>query len=277
MRIRFGIAIFLASVNAAEAELANDNDRARERAALVAELASRRQILRSAPLPPSPESAPDEGAIPLVMRRIDGDSDEPIRNRKVLDAMESVPRHWFVPAELQRFAYEDRPLPIGNGQTISQPYVVAFMTQLLDPQPDCKILEVGTGSGYQAAVLTKFSPQVYTIEIVEPLYRQALVRLKRFGLDSEHVRLGDGYRGIPQAAPFDRIIVTAAADQIPRPLIEQLRPGGRMVIPVGPQRGMQRLVVLEKDATSKVHTRTSHPVKFVPLTGGGPRSSREKP
>lgn len=199
-----------------------------------------------------------------------------ISNRKVLAAINAVPRHLFVPASLQRLAYENRPLPIGYGQTISQPFIVALMTELLDPAPGAKILEVGTGSGYQAAILKQFTPEVYTIEIVEGLYRETLPRLRRLGFDERHVVLGDGYRGLPKVAPFDRIIVTAAADHIPEPLVEQLRPGGRMVIPVGPERGMKRLMVVEKDASGKVRSRNVQPVNFVPLTGNGARGVEKK-
>ncbi|MFL6567708.1 MAG: protein-L-isoaspartate(D-aspartate) O-methyltransferase [Chthoniobacterales bacterium] len=197
-----------------------------------------------------------------------------IQNPKVLEAMRSVPRHWFVPQSVQADAYTDRPLPIGYGQTISQPYIVAMMTELLNPQPNWKVLEVGTGSGYQAAILTKFTPNVYTIEIVEPLQKQALARLRKFGLDEKHVIDGDGYAGLPKVAPFDGIIVTASASQIPAPLLEQLKPGGRMVVPVGSVSAKQRLLVVEKDASGKVRTRTVLPVQFVPLTGEG--GTREK-
>jgi protein-L-isoaspartate(D-aspartate) O-methyltransferase len=197
-----------------------------------------------------------------------------IRNTKVLDAMRTVPRHIFVPPNMQRDAYQNRPLPIGYGQTISQPFIVAMMTELLDPQPSDKILEIGTGSGYQAAVLAKFTPNVYTIEIVEPLHQQARPKLQQLGLGADKVISGDGYFGLEKAAPFDKIIVTAAADHIPPPLIQQLKPGGRMVIPVGPVHATQRLVAVEKDASGKIRSRTIHPVKFVPLTGG-PRGEKK--
>ncbi|MFN2507701.1 MAG: protein-L-isoaspartate(D-aspartate) O-methyltransferase [Chthoniobacterales bacterium] len=203
------------------------------------------------------------------------DEHQGIKDPKVLDAMRSVPRHLFVPDAMQREAYADRPLPIGYGQTISQPYIVALMTELLDVKPGAKILEVGTGSGYQAAILTKFTPEVYTIEIVEPLQKQAVARLQRFGLGSDRVIHGDGYFGLEKAAPFDGIIVTAAADHIPPPLIQQLRPGGRMIIPIGPVHATQRLVVVEKESSGKVRSRSIHPVKFVPLTGG-PKAQEKK-
>lgn len=198
-----------------------------------------------------------------------------IQNPKVLEAMGTVPRHWFVPENMQRDAYADRPLPIGFGQTISQPYIVAMMTELLNPRPDWKVLEIGTGSGYQAAVLTKFTPDVYTMEIVEPLHKQAVPRLQKLGLGSDRVLHGDGYFGVEKAAPFDGIIVTAAADHIPPPLIQQLKPGGRMVIPIGAVHATQRLVVVEKDQSGKVRSRTVLPVQFVPLTGG-PRGQEKK-
>ena len=249
------------------------DDRASERSSLVLQLTARRQPgggSGSAP-PPSLGSA-DKGAGPRYGSvRVDDGSDRAIHNAKVIEAMGSVPRHWFVPDALQREAYADRPLPIGYGQTISQPYIVALMTELLNPKEDWKILEVGTGSGYQAAVLTKFTSNIYTIEIVEPLHKQALPRLKQFGLGPDRVIHGDGYFGIEKAAPFDGIIVTAAADHIPPPLIQQLRPGGRMVLPIGPVHAAQRLVVVEKDAAGKVRTHTHHPVRFVPLTGGPAR------
>jgi protein-L-isoaspartate(D-aspartate) O-methyltransferase len=197
-----------------------------------------------------------------------------IRNGKVVEAMRAVPRHLFVPGNMQREAYENRPLPIGYGQTISQPFIVAMMTELLDPQPGDKILEIGTGSGYQAAILAKFTPNVYTIEIVEPLHQQVRPRLQQFGLGADKVMSGDGYFGLEKAAPFDKIIVTAAADHIPPPLIQQLKPGGRMVIPIGPVHATQRLVAVEKDAAGKVRSRAIHPVKFVPLTGG-PRGEKK--
>jgi protein-L-isoaspartate(D-aspartate) O-methyltransferase len=172
---------------------------------------------------------------------------------------------------MQRDAYANRPLPIGYGQTISQPFIVALMTELLDPKPGSKILEVGTGSGYQAAILTKFTSDVHTIEIVEPLHKQAAPKLKKLGLGSDRVVHGDGYFGLEKAGPFDGIIVTAAADHIPPPLIQQLKPGARMVIPIGPVHATQRLVVVTKAEDGKVRSRSVHPVRFVPLTGGPKR------
>jgi protein-L-isoaspartate(D-aspartate) O-methyltransferase len=248
------------------------DDRAADRASMVLQLTARRQTAAGGLVPPPSLGGNDKGAGPRYGSvRVDNGSDRAIRNAKVIDAMGSVPRHLFVPPELQREAYADRPLPIGYGQTISQPYIVALMTELLDPQEGWKVLEIGTGSGYQAALLTKFTSNIYTIEIVEPLHKQALQRLKQFGLGADRVLHGDGYFGIEKAAPFDGIIVTAAADHIPPPLIQQLRPGGRMVLPIGPVHATQRLVVVEKDAAGKVRTQTHHPVRFVPLTGGPAR------
>jgi protein-L-isoaspartate(D-aspartate) O-methyltransferase len=191
-----------------------------------------------------------------------------MKNKRVRAAMRAVPRDLFVPAALESEAYANRALPIGHGQTISQPELVAAMTELLDPKPDAKILEVGTGSGYQAAILSRLTPNVYTIEIIEALHSKARERLQQFGLGPERVILGDGFFGLEKEAPFDGIIVTAAAAQIPPPLIEQLRPGGRMIIPVGPAHEAQELLVLEKDEKGDVQKRTVYPVSFVPLTGG---------
>ncbi|MDP9290760.1 MAG: protein-L-isoaspartate(D-aspartate) O-methyltransferase, partial [Verrucomicrobiota bacterium] len=163
------------------------------------------------------------------------------------------------------------PVPIGYGQTISQPYIVGLMTQLLELRAQEKVLEIGTGSGYQAAILAQLTPNVFTIEIIPDLARAAQQRLASFGLDTKHVIEGDGYFGLESEAPFDAIIVTAAADHIPPPLIKQLKPGGRMVIPVGPVHSVQRLVVVEKDENEKTKTRSILPVQFVPLKGGSPR------
>ncbi|MDQ3313356.1 MAG: protein-L-isoaspartate(D-aspartate) O-methyltransferase [Verrucomicrobiota bacterium] len=257
---------------------AQEDDRAAERAGMVQEqLINRRSSSprgSSGAPPPSLFGDASRGLMPMVSSR-DLDEHLRIQNGKVLNAMRSVPRHLFVPANMQRDAYADRPLPIGYGQTISQPYIVALMTELLDPKPGAKILEVGTGSGYQAAVLTKFTPNVYTMEIVEPLQKQALPRLQKFGLGPERVINGDGYFGLEKIGPFDGIIVTAAADHIPPPLLQQLRPGARMIIPIGPVHATQRLVMVEKDAGGKVRSRSVHPVNFVPLTGG-PRAPDKK-
>lgn len=186
----------------------------------------------------------------------------------VLDAMRRVPRHAFVPEDLRDLAYADRPLPIGYGQTISQPYIVALMTDLLHLAPDGRALEIGTGSGYQAAILAELRQEVYTIEIVPALAEQAARRLSDLGYRTVHARQGDGYFGWPDAAPFDAIVVTAAASQIPPPLLEQLKPGGRMVIPIGAAFLTQQLMLVEKLADGSVRTETLLPVVFVPLTGG---------
>lgn len=190
-----------------------------------------------------------------------------IEDRRVLDAMRKVPRHRFVPPELQDHAYENRPLPIGEDQTISQPFVVAVMTQLLKLRADGRVLEIGTGSGYQAAVLAELARDVYSIEIVEPLARQAATTLASLGYDRIHLRTGDGYRGWPEAAPFDAIIVTCAPDHVPPPLEEQLAEGGRMVIPLGAA-GDQELVLIVKEGGQLVR-RDVIPVRFVPMTGPG--------
>ena len=186
---------------------------------------------------------------------------------RVMQALAKVPRHRFVPASQLRYAYRNRPLPIGHGQTISQPYIVAIMTDLLKLQPGDRVLEVGTGSGYQAAVLAELVNNVYTIEIIEPLGNRARDLLKKLGYDNITTRIGDGYYGWEAHAPFDAIIVTAAADHIPPPLIAQLKPGGRMMIPVGSRFMTQQLVVVEKDTDNNVTTRLILPVRFVPLTG----------
>ncbi len=185
----------------------------------------------------------------------------------VLGAMNVVERHRMVPASQQRYAYENRPLPIGHGQTISQPYIVALMTQLVEPDPDDVVLEVGTGSGYQAAVLAELVGHVYSIEIIRALASQAKHRLADLGYDNVTTRLGDGYYGWEEHAPFDAIVVTAAASHVPPPLIEQLKPGGRMVIPVGGRFTTQTLLLLEKTADGEIITRQYGSVIFVPLTG----------
>ncbi|WP_262378534.1 protein-L-isoaspartate(D-aspartate) O-methyltransferase [Luteimonas viscosa] len=185
----------------------------------------------------------------------------------VLEAMRAVPRHRFVPAALAADAYRDQPLPIGHDQTISQPYIVALMTQLARVSPGDRVLEVGTGSGYQAAVLGELGAQVYSIEIVAPLAQQAQRLLEELGYRNVVVKAGDGYAGWPEHAPFDAIVVTAAPERIPAPLLEQLKPGGRLVIPVGPLQSAQELRVVEKDASGQLHERDIAPVRFVPLTG----------
>ncbi len=186
---------------------------------------------------------------------------------RVMQVMAQVPRHRFVPAHLQDRAYENRPLPIGHGQTISQPYIVAIMTDLLDPKPDQRALEIGTGSGYQAAVLSRLVARVYTMEIVEPLGEQGAARLQHLGYDNVEVKLADGYFGWQEHAPFDIIIVTAAASHIPPPLVKQLKAGGRMIIPVGSRFMTQQLLLVQKDRQEELSVRQILPVRFVPLTG----------
>ncbi len=186
---------------------------------------------------------------------------------RVMASLGSTPRHLFVPSDAMRRAYENRPLPIGHGQTISQPYIVALMTDLIDPEPEDKVLEVGTGSGYQAAVLSPLVAEVYTIEIIPQLGIQAKDRLEAQGYDNVRCRIGDGYYGWPEAAPFDAVVVTAVAGQVPPPLIAQLKPGGTMVIPVGHRFGTQHLMMVEKQTNGELVTRQVLPVRFVPLTG----------
>lgn len=188
-------------------------------------------------------------------------------NPKVLDALRSVKRHEFVPQENRKRAYNNRPLPIGHGQTISQPYMVAVMTDLLDLKAGDKVLEVGTGSGYQAAILAELVDRVFSIEIIAPLGKDAGKRLRRLHYDNVETRIGDGYYGWKQQAPFDAIIVTAAASHIPPPLIRQLKPGGRMLVPVGSRFMTQELLLVEKSSTGDITTRQLLPVIFVPLTG----------
>jgi protein-L-isoaspartate(D-aspartate) O-methyltransferase len=196
---------------------------------------------------------------------------------RVMDAMRRVERHRFVPPALAREAYANRPLPIGNDQTISQPYIVALSTDLLDLDSGHKVLEIGTGSGYQAAVLAELVAHVYTIEIVEPLGRDAAARLAALGYRNVEVRIGDGYGGWPERAPFDRILVTAAAPYVPEPLVQQLAAGGRMVIPVGTGVFGQQLLLIEKGADGQVRRKDVLPVRFVPLTGPGVSSPRPRP
>jgi protein-L-isoaspartate(D-aspartate) O-methyltransferase len=210
-----------------------------------------------------------------LMREIERDVRETAEylNRRELDprvmaAMASVPRHEFVRPEDRDLAYANRPLPIGYGQTISQPYIVAVMTDLLEPAKGCRALEVGTGSGYQAAVLSRLCEKVYTLEIVEGLGQQARTRLARLGYTNVDVRIGDGYYGWPEAAPFDVIVVTAVAGHIPPPLLKQLKRGGRMVLPVGTRFTTQQLVLVRKLDDGRITTRQMLPVAFVPLTGG---------
>jgi len=206
----------------------------------------------------------------MVHEGMKGFGRTPIVDRAVLSAMERVPRHLFVPAKAARYAYQDSALPIGYGQTISQPYIVALMTQALEVQPGMKVLEIGTGSGYQAAVLEEITPQVFTIEIIKGLYESARDRLQSLGYGKTHVRLGDGYYGWQEFVPFDRIIVTCAALHVPPPLFEQLAPGGKMVIPVGGNFETQRLLLVSKDESGGRTSKTLELVRFVPLVRGTP-------
>ena len=191
-----------------------------------------------------------------------------IADERVLTAMRKVPRHLFMPRDVQPYAYDDRPLPIGFDQTISQPYIVAYMTEAIEPTATKKVLEIGTGSGYQAAVLAECVAEVYTIEIVRELAERAAGTLERLGYRNVHVRAGDGYAGWPEAAPFDAILVTAAPDHVPQPLVDQLAVGGTLVVPVG--RGVQEMTVVRRTAAGLTETKTL-PVRFVPMTGKATR------
>ena len=193
-------------------------------------------------------------------------------DERVMAAMAAVPREQFVLPAYRHLAYQNTPLPIAAGQTISQPLIVALMTHLLDPQPGDVVLEVGTGSGYQAAVLAELVSQVYSVEIVEELATEAAGVLARLGYDNVTVRAGDGYAGWPEHAPFDGIIVTAAAEEIPPPLLQQLKPGGKLVIPVGEEHGYQELLLVEVGDNGQVRERSMLPVRFVPLTGELPQA-----
>ncbi len=186
---------------------------------------------------------------------------------RVLEAMRRVQRHEFVPAKLVDSAYQNRPLPIGHGQTISQPYIVAVMTDLLSIEADHRVLEIGTGSGYQAAVLAELAKHVFSIEIIQPLGEQAQRRLRRLGYGNIEQRIGDGYYGWAEYAPFDAIIVTAAASHIPPPLVRQLKVGGKMMIPVGSRFSTQELTLITRENDDVITTRQILPVRFVPLTG----------
>ena len=214
-----------------------------QKAASVADLASERQRMVTEQLKPR------------------GVNDE-----RVLAAMNKVPREEFVPADVKTSSYDDQALPIGEGQTISQPYVVAFMTEQLRLTSRDRVLEIGTGSGYQAAVLAELTADVYTIEIIEPLAKTAEVTLQRLGYKNVHMRMGDGYKGWPEFAPFDAIIVTAAPGHVPQPLVDQLKEGGRMIIPVGSNRFAQELYLLEKK-NGQLKQSAVLPVRFVPMTG----------
>ena len=190
-----------------------------------------------------------------------------LRDERVIAAMRNVPRHEFVAERLRRDAYGDFPLPIDCGQTISQPYIVALMTEQARLTPSSRVLEIGTGSGYQAAVLSEVAGEVYTLEIIPQLADQAAVRLKALGYERVQVRAGDGYEGWPDAAPFDAIVVTAAPDRVPPPLIAQVKPGGRLVIPVGRKHDVQHIWVITKNADGTLREENILPVRFVPMTG----------
>jgi protein-L-isoaspartate(D-aspartate) O-methyltransferase len=237
---RIAIAALISAVTGAQ--IAAANDFASERRQMVEEIMA---------------SARDTGSV--TGRRAFDD--------RVIAAMGQTPRHAFVPADLVPLAYRNRPLPIGHGQTISQPYIVALMTDLARVEPDHTVLEVGTGSGYQAAVMSRLARAVYTIEIIEPLGVQAQQRLQAMGYGNVQVRLGDGYNGWEEHAPYDAILVTAAASHIPPPLIRQLKVGGRMVIPVGAAFMIQQLMLVQKNPDGTITTRQILPVAFVPLTG----------
>jgi len=197
-----------------------------------------------------------------------------VRDPNVLKAMRDVPRHAFVRPREQQYAYADHPLPIGYQQTISQPYIVAFMTEALELEPNSVVFEVGTGSGYQAAVCAEICRKVYTIEIVEELAKSAKKRLKELGYPNVFVKAGDAFFGWPEHAPFDAIIGTAAAGRIPEPLIEQLKPGGRMILPYGSSYGFQYLVLITKDKDGKLQSKNVMPVRFVPMTGEVQKSEK---
>jgi protein-L-isoaspartate(D-aspartate) O-methyltransferase len=237
----------------------------------------RRSLLTAGLVAPLASAAPAADEYALARARMLGEIERDMRETagstgrarldpRVAAAMGRVPRHRFVPPELADRAYQNRPLPIGHDQTISQPFIVALMTDLAEPKPADRVLEIGTGSGYQAAALAELVARVYTIEIVRPLGERAAELLGRLGYRNIETRIGDGYLGWPEAAPFDAIVVTAAPEQMPQPLIDQLAPGGRLVAPVGSRGGIQQLLVLRKDAQGRVVTRSVLAVRFVPLT-----------
>lgn len=199
-----------------------------------------------------------------------------IKDANVLAVMRIVPRHAFVPENVQKAAYGDHPLPIGFDQTISQPYIVAFMTEALGLEPNSKVLEIGTGSGYQAAVCAEIAAEVYTIEIVEGLAKRAEEKLKELGYPNIFVKAGDGYFGWPEKAPFDAIIGTAAAERIPTPLLEQLKPGGRMILPYETNLGFQYLLLVTKDEKGNISKKKVMPVVFVPMTGEVTKPEKNK-
>jgi len=241
--------------------------------AVVGALAVAAVAIYRADSAPVPKAEPDKWSPPQFTAR-QSERDAMVRtirryglsDEAVLKAMAAVPRHEFVPAGRSRMAYADTPLPIGHGQTISQPYMVAEMTRLLKLTSKSKVLEIGTGSGYQAAVLTQFTKHVYSVEIIKPLADAATARLKRLGYTPATVRHADGYHGWKEEAPFDAIIVTCATGRIPPPLIKQLKPGGRMVIPLGAPFAVQSLMLVEKGKDGKVRSRSLMAVQFVPLT-----------
>lgn len=227
------------------------------------------------PDPGGPEKAAFSRARRAMVAEVEAMAEElnsapdgtPAISAAVLDALGRVPRHRFVPEVEQDFAYLNRPLSIGYGQTISQPYIVAFMTDLLKLNPGSRVLEIGTGCGYQTAVLAETGAEVYSIEIVEPLASQATEILQTLGYHHVHVRQGDGYHGWVEHAPYDGIIVTAGASHVPQPLLDQLKPGGRMIIPLGQAYATQELLLIIKDEQGAVHRQEVLPVRFVPLTG----------
>ena len=215
-------------------------------------------------------AAPRQGMvreIVLMARDVGFETGRANLDRQVVEALGKVPRHRFVPPEQRAEAYANRPLPIGYGQTISQPYIVALMTDLLNLKPGDRVLEIGTGSGYQAAILAELTQPVYSIEIIEALGKRARQTLADTGYGGVRLKIGDGYYGWPEAAPFDAIVVTAAASHVPPPLVKQLKAGGRMIIPVGTAFLTQHLLLVEKQADGSVLSRQILPVSFVPLTG----------
>ena len=206
-----------------------------------------------------------------LVRETQRETGRPALSDRVMAALAKVPRHRFVPTDEERRAYLNRPLPIGGGQTISQPFIVALMTDYMDLKPTDKVLEIGTGSGYQAAVLAELADTVYTIEIVESLAQEAAARFEALGYRNIVAKAGDGYQGWLEHAPFDSIMVTAAAPDVPQPLLDQLKPGGRLVIPIGSQLGAQTLVAIEKRPDGKTEKRDILAVRFVPLTRNPPQ------
>ena len=222
--------------------------------------------LGGSPLDPPPVPSVEDSAFPAARARMVRDQlvSRGIRDARVLAVLGQVPRQEFVPKALRAEAYEDGPLPIGHGQTISQPYVVAFMTEALVLRPRDRVLEIGTGSGYQAAVLAGLVAEVFSIELVEPLGRRAEATLQRLGYANVQVRTGDGYGGWPEAAPFDAILVTCAPDEVPEALVDQLKLGGRMIVPVGSQGAAQELILLRK-TPERLERQAVLPVRFVPM------------